>query len=56
MTSSRTPRPRPKHRPPEGAELEAIWAEKGPKAIETLRKYDPGAYIRAIAALVADSD
>ena len=35
-------------------ELEALFETKGSAAIRTLRTCDPGAYLRAIAALVRD--
>ena len=36
------------------AALEDEWRERGPGAIATLREYDPGAYLRIIARVVAD--
>jgi hypothetical protein len=54
MTSDRKPRPaKNNQRKPAGVdELDALWALKGKAAIETLRTYDPAAYIAAIARLV----
>jgi len=34
--------------------LEIAFEERGPKAIETVRRLDPSAYIAAIARLVRD--
>ena len=37
-------------------QLEALWDEHGPAAIETVRIYDPAAYLTAIARLVGGID
>lgn len=36
--------------------LEAQWNERGPAALETIREYDPGAFLQLMVALVADYD
>jgi hypothetical protein len=52
MRSERRRRERPLRPPLE--ELERLYAEGGPTAIATLRQYDPGAYLKLIARLIAD--
>lgn len=50
-------RRRPTGPPPELIEaLEEVWRERGRQAIATIREYDPGAYVRLLAALVLDND
>lgn len=38
------------------AALEDAWRELGPQALETMREYDPGAYVRLLASLVLAED
>lgn len=38
------------------ATLQAVFDERGPAAIATLREYDAGAYLQAIAKLVEGLD
>lgn len=36
-------------------DLESLWNERGPAALEAVRTRDPVAYIKAIARLVKDN-
>lgn len=61
MTSRRAPRPKgetltPPSAPASAGDLERLLEERGRAAIETVRKHDPGAYLRFIARLVDDED
>ncbi len=33
-------------------DLESLWNERGPAALEAVRAHDPGAYLKAVARLV----
>ena len=55
MTGRRV-RPVQTPRPDPVAALENTWHHRGAQALETMREYDPGAYVRLLAALVLDDD
>jgi hypothetical protein len=53
MTSDLKPKG-PRATAPSLEELERLYAERGRQAIEIVRRYAPGAYLRMIARLIAD--
>ncbi len=36
--------------------LVALWRERGPQALATVREYDPSTYIRLLAYVMRDGD